>query len=449
MPLSLPQSINNAPSAGDLEAMWLYLFNTTVSAEELAQFSEEELKLLQHDYMMVSSNASCCYHHHVDDPEYDFLRRPAWRGLILTLYVTVIVIGLVGNAVVVFIVAKSKHMQNVTNIFIANLALSDIGLSVFSLPIQLHYQITDNWIFGTVMCKIIFAAFAVPMYVSTITIFLIACDRYWLIVYPLKERMQLKTAIILIISAITLSIVLAIPVICFAKVVHIHHPDLRINRKYCTEEWSSPMLRIIYSFSTFLFQFCLPLIITALLYYKIYCRLQSRPLQSRATNAERNGKTNKILFAIVVLFVTCWLPWNLFSLITEVDKSIVIGAHFKLVDLLLKMFAMSSACINPFLYCWLNDNFRKELDLMAIKLHLLRPGTRNGPQIRYQVTPTQGENGNTVTYGDNNIMGATTTCITADRISNYSNCNSNLNLCNNNSTNNNTPTCTTNFLTVA
>jgi len=34
------------------------------------------------------------------------------------------------------------------------------------------------------------------------------------------------------------------------------------------------------------------------------------------------------------------------------------GSHFKFVDLLLKAFAVSSAAVNPFLYCWLNVNFR-------------------------------------------------------------------------------------------
>ena len=34
---------------------------------------------------------------------------------------------------------------------------------------------------------------------------------------------------------------------------------------------------------------------------------------------------------------------------------------FKLTDVLLKLFAKSSSCVNPFLYCWLNDSFRAEM----------------------------------------------------------------------------------------
>jgi hypothetical protein len=34
------------------------------------------------------------------------------------------------------------------------LAMADICLCVFNLPLQLHYQVTDNWIFGSVLCRL-------------------------------------------------------------------------------------------------------------------------------------------------------------------------------------------------------------------------------------------------------------------------------------------------------
>ena len=317
--------------------------------------------------------------HHVDDPDFDFMRRPAWRGLLMALFITVILVGLVGNTIVVFVVVKNRNMQNVTNIFIANLALSDIGLCLLSLPVQLYYQLTDHWIFGEIMCKIIFAAFAVPMYASTLTIFLIALDRYGLILYPLRARMSVRTALSLIAVIVFISMLFSIPVVVFTSEQTVSQPDLRIHRSYCIEKWPTEIGRKIYSASMFLLQFCLPICMTALLYYKIYCRLKHRPSHRSSNNADRKQKTNKVLFAIVSLFVICWLPWNMFSLITELDRTIVKGAHFKFVDLLLKLFAMSSACINPFLYCWLNDNFRKELDQIAIKMKIYR---REEPTVR-------------------------------------------------------------------
>ena len=345
----------------------------------LAQMSLEELKQLERE--MVNN-----YSHSINDPQFDLLRSPVWRGLVLTLYVAVILIGTVGNTVVVYVVARHRKMHNVTNILIANLALSDVGLCVFSLPTQLYYQLTDYWIFGELLCRLIFSAFAVPVYVSTLTILLIAYDRYWLIVYPLKERMSIKMAMMLLVLTSVTSVLLSTPVMCFTSLHKVHQPDLSIHRNYCVEQWPNDMARKVYSVLTFAFQFCFPLFVTALLYWKIYLRLRQRP--TNRFNAERKQRTNNILIAIVILFISCWLPWNVFSLVTELDRSFVQGPHFKFMDLILKVFAMSSACVNPYLYCWLNENFRKELDNMAIKMHIYRESSVRGDRSPYVPQPT-------------------------------------------------------------
>ena len=389
-------SINHDPSNQNRKAGLPSLRNTqpmsahtswweALNFSMLPPMSLSQLKELQRD-MLVNLT------HHVNDPAFDLLRSPAWRGLVLALYVAVIIVGMAGNAIVIFVVFKNRNMQNVTNVLIANLALSDIGLCVFSLPIQLYYQLTDHWMFGELLCRFIFSAFAVPMYVSTLTILLIAYDRYWLIVYPLKERMSIRMALSLLAVTITTSVLLSVPVMSFTSLHQVDEPDLHIMRNYCVEIWPNYAARRTYSILMFTFQFCMPLFVTTLLYCRIYRQLKVRRLH-RST-CTRKQKTNKILIAIVALFIMCWLPWNVFSLITELDQTVVRGPHFKFVDLLLKVFAMSSACVNPFLYCWLNDNFRKELDNIAVKLHVYRePSVRRHPYEQHLPVTGMDDNG--------------------------------------------------------
>lgn len=125
-------------------------------------------------------------------------------------------------------------------------------------------------------------------------------------------------------------------------------------------KWPSIPLRRAYRACVFLFQFCLPLLITVFLYFRIYFILKRRSFK-KLQNSHRH-RTNKALMTIVLLFTICWLPWNIFVLLDEFDYEVVRGKFFKLTDLLLKILAISSACINPILYAWLNDNFQKELD---------------------------------------------------------------------------------------
>lgn len=348
--------------------------------------------------------------------------------------------------------------QTATNVFVLCLAISDLALCIFSLPVQLHYQLTNRWYFGSVLCRIVFAAFAVPMYLSTVTILLIAVDRYLLVVRPFSARLSACSALGLVAVNVAVSTLLAAPVVHNTS-LHVvdHEPDLGIDHmQLCVELWTSADLRRAYSISTFLLQFCLPLILTAALYARIYARLRlrrRRPIGSGATGIRptaavsdccrasvvggspnscptcfrgrsdeeggaetglqqpktsdnddtgcsakaaatmvlatpagdgvtyvgngsarrrRAEKTNRILAAIVVNFVVCWLPWNVFGLVTELDSRLVSGRHFKLVDLTLKGFAMSSACINPLLYCWLNESLRRDLGAVAVRLRLYR-----------------------------------------------------------------------------
>lgn len=303
--------------------------------------------------------------------QFDLLKMPLVRYVIVTVYVIVIFTGIFSNTVAIYIAAKAKKPQTVTNIFVINLALSDLALCVFSLPVQLHYQLTDRWVFGEVLCRLVFSAFALPMYLSTVTILLIAVDRYWLIIYPLSNRISRRLACLLIAINVVVSVTMSVPVMHFTSLYVIDEPLLGMHKNLCVERWPSVVDRQVYSVFSFVVQFCLPLSLTTALYFRIYTRLRQRfrSTQNRP-NQRRTRKTNKILVSIVVNFVVCWLPWNLFSLITELDHTLVTGPHFKLVDLSLKCFSMGSACVNPLLYCWLNDNLRKDLGLIAVKLKI-------------------------------------------------------------------------------
>lgn len=52
------------------------------------------------------------------------------------LYGMISVISVVGNCLIIYVVAKNKRMQNVTNYFISNLALADIVIGMFVTPFQ-------------------------------------------------------------------------------------------------------------------------------------------------------------------------------------------------------------------------------------------------------------------------------------------------------------------------
>lgn len=70
-------------------------------------------------------------------------------------YVIIFIIAFAGNLLVVLTLTCSRRMRTVTNTFLINLAISDLLLGIFCMPFTLYGSITRNFIFGSVMCKMI------------------------------------------------------------------------------------------------------------------------------------------------------------------------------------------------------------------------------------------------------------------------------------------------------
>ncbi|CAG7835681.1 unnamed protein product [Allacma fusca] len=54
--------------------------------------------------------------------------------VIVCAYTAILVIGVVGNSLVVVVVLRSPRMRTVTNLFILNLAVADLLVILFCLP---------------------------------------------------------------------------------------------------------------------------------------------------------------------------------------------------------------------------------------------------------------------------------------------------------------------------
>lgn len=82
----------------------------------------------------------------------------------------------------------------------------------------------------------------------------------------------------------------------------------------------------------------------------------------------RLKRTNVLLISIAVIFCISWLPMNLFNLIADLPHSIDFTTQpMRVSYALCHMMGMSSACSNPILYGWLNENFWKEFkDIMCV-----------------------------------------------------------------------------------
>lgn len=59
------------------------------------------------------------------------------------------------NDPVCLAVWRNHHMRTVTNYFIVNLSLADVLVTAICLPASLLVDITESWLFGHTLCKVI------------------------------------------------------------------------------------------------------------------------------------------------------------------------------------------------------------------------------------------------------------------------------------------------------
>lgn len=74
---------------------------------------------------------------------------------IIPLYSVIFLLAVIGNSLVILTLVQNKRMRTITNLFLLNLAVSDLFLGVFCMPFTLVGMLLRDFIFGELMCKLL------------------------------------------------------------------------------------------------------------------------------------------------------------------------------------------------------------------------------------------------------------------------------------------------------
>ena len=91
----------------------------------------------------------------------------------------VVVIGIVGNALVIIVVLADKKMRrSVTNLFIVNLAVSDFLILVVGVPDIVQFVLNRGWLLGAVLCRLNRYILVFSLYASVLSLVAVCIERY-------------------------------------------------------------------------------------------------------------------------------------------------------------------------------------------------------------------------------------------------------------------------------
>ncbi|XP_067631381.1 neuropeptide F receptor [Eurosta solidaginis] len=295
-----------------------------------------------------------------------------WHYTLIILYASLILVGAVGNFLVVIAVARKAIMRTARNLFILNLAFSDLLLCLITMPLTLVEILSKYWQFGKFefLCKLVAMLQAVSIFVSTISITAIAFDRYQLIVYPTRESLQIGGVINILVCIWLLAVLLASPLFIFKRIEQADIPPLLQTLGihevcFCVEDWPVSNGRFYYSIFSLCVQYLLPILIVSAAYLGIYKQLKSRTVVTMQTprqseRGRRMHRTNCLLITIALIFGISWMPLNAYNLYADMRSPEALTQRMIVMYAFCHMLGMSSAVTNPVLYGFLNDNFRKE-----------------------------------------------------------------------------------------
>ncbi|KAH7982658.1 hypothetical protein HPB52_006285 [Rhipicephalus sanguineus] len=205
-------------------------------------------------------------------------------------------VSILGNVLVLWIVASSRRMQTITNLFIANLAVADVIIGVFSIPFQFQAALLQRWALPYFMCAFCPYVQVVSVNVSVFTLTAIAVERYRAITSPLKARFCSKATAKLLVLIIWLSsLVVASPNALALRVVLVVDKlsGLR-ERPFCVNAGMRPLTWKAYNHALVCVQYFLPLGVICYTYGKIWKKLrQSKAPGNMETVRDANIVRNK------------------------------------------------------------------------------------------------------------------------------------------------------------
>ncbi|KAK7867072.1 hypothetical protein R5R35_004010 [Gryllus longicercus] len=306
----------------------------------------------------AADNATC-------SPDHDHgmltcdVEQPTLYLITQLLYATVCVVGLLGNSLVIYVVLRFSKMQTVTNMYIVNLAVADECFLV-GIPFLLATMSMQLWPFGNLMCKAYMTSTSINQFTSSIFLTIMSADRYVAVCHPIASP-RIRTPLVskvVSLTAWTASALLMVPVFMYASTVE------RDDMSSCNILWPESAHvsgQTAFTLYSFVLGFAIPLLLIFVFYCLVIRKLRTVGPKHRSKEKKKSHrKVTKLVLTVIAVYVLCWLPYwvTQMALIFTPPKQCQSRVAVT-VFLLAGCLSYSNSAMNPVLYAFLSDNFKK------------------------------------------------------------------------------------------
>lgn len=293
---------------------------------------------------------------------------PAFNVFILTSLIGIIVAAIIGNSLVCAATSLSPNLRKATtSLFILSLAISDLVTAVLAIPFDVYVILTNGlWFYSKAACTVWTTAYLLTIPTSNLTLLVLSIDRYMTLSEPLNQfrgrQAMTRRRILCYIAALWIyTLVCAL----------LPHTGWEIWRLRPTNVIGGICIfngSRLYNILVTVLHFIVPGLAMCVIYLMIYHQIRRhtravRPIDSPVTQStqaslllHRNIRAAKRIALIVSVFLLCWVPYSILSIIGNLcDKCLVkIPSELFYVTL---MTGYLNTALNPILYSFNNRNF--------------------------------------------------------------------------------------------
>lgn len=275
-----------------------------------------------------------------------------------SLYLLVNLFALFGNLLVCFAVYKAPSLQNVGNVFVINLALSDILVALICIPLSIAVIISGRWPFSEAVCDFNgFSIFAFSM-VSQVGMALVAANRYFAVVKPQFSRkiFSSRNVCVMVCGLWLLPSIATLPPL-FGWGFY----EFNAGKAFCLYPFYASKS---YTFMVEVLFIILPMKLIIFSYFKIFKEMRRSRRQVGTTEAgertltaleKREYKVSVTMFVAFLAFASCWGPVSVIDFIDTFREETTLPRGVYMFNSL--MIFLSSA-LNPLIYWVTNARFR-------------------------------------------------------------------------------------------
>ncbi|KAI4875512.1 hypothetical protein NFI96_009693 [Prochilodus magdalenae] len=301
---------------------------------------------------------------------------PAVHVFISIFYLLIFLLAIPGNLVVGFVVVSSRHELSRSDLFLFHLALADLMLAL-TLPLS-AVSILQGWVFGNAMCKLVSMALEVNFYSSILFLVCISADRYILVVHAATEgrarfRGRWIPSWIACACVWMVGLLLSVPVAIYNEA---YVPEDNENKTTCGERYttaSSSEWRLATRILRHLLGFLLPLCAMIGFYSITIARLVH-------TRGFRKQKAMRVIIAVVIAFLLCWCPYHLAVIVDTLVRAKLVESGCQTRQetdkalLATQSLGLLNCCINPVLYAFVGEKFRRNLKRLLCRRGITTAG---------------------------------------------------------------------------